>query len=677
MYKRQIREGRRKNADIAHIYQKTMENIVMAYRAIYFINLDENEYFVIYPDSDIADKHYDYAREVGACITNGKIHPHCCRQVGDFLEISNIKRELRNKEYIECSYLRKLSEDRYEWCAARITAADREGDNVTAVTMAVRSIDSMVKQGEAQKQQLIKAAERADSANSAKSEFVSYMSHDIRTPVNAILGMTTVAAIHIDDKERVMDSLNKIVLSGKYLLGVINEILDMSKLESGKIGLVETDFNLSDTIKILLAVFSSQIEAKRLNFKVNIENVEHEDVIGDEQKLQQIFVNILGNAVKYTPEEGAITLSIKEKPSDIDGNGCYEFVFEDTGIGMDEAFLEKIFEPFTRAKDSRTCSVEGTGLGMTIAVNIARMMKGDIRVESNLNQGSKFTVTVYMKINNIAEEDPEKFAGLSVLVVSNEKADCERVCAMLNTLYVKAEYVTDGDIAVQRIVDAGKHDKSFSIVILDGEIDDKGGLETARKIRNTLNGSIPVIMLSAYNCMPMSHDAQLAGVDAFIEKPLFKSRLIWALNDALGLDKKAKTSVFDSFKNHNFAGKKVLLVDDNELNSEISGELLAIVGIEADKVYDGKQAVDKLREMPPDSYDLIFMDIRMPGLNGYEAAKSIRAVGREDLKSIPIIAMTANAFTDDVKKAKDAGMDGYISKPIELTKLEEILDAWM
>ncbi|MDE7059131.1 MAG: response regulator, partial [Lachnospiraceae bacterium] len=531
---------------------------------------------------------------------------------------------------------------------------------------------------EEQKEILALAAERAEAANRAKSDFLSRMSHDIRTPMNAILGMTAVAGMHIDEKERVLDALSKITMSSKHLLGLINEVLDMSRIESGKVSLTENVFNLADTLESLLTVFHSQIESKNLALNVNIIKLEHEDVVGDEQRLQQIFMNIMGNAVKFTPAGGKITIQIEERPSHIAGSGYYEFTFEDTGIGMEKDYIDRIFEPFSRAADSRTGKIEGTGLGMTIAVNIARMMNGDIKVESTLGKGSKFTALVYLKLNDITQEDIDALASLPVLVVDDEEAACESACEILNSLAMEAEYVLDGDSALKRILEAKEAKRTFSVVILDWHMPGKDGVDTAKEIRSAVGEDVPIIILSAYDWSDIEAEALRAGVDAFIEKPLFKSRLTRVLKDVLGLGNKEKTrTALENFQQQDFSGKRVLLVEDNELNIEVASELLDIVGIQVEQALNGKLALERVLEHGPGYYDLIFMDIQMPVMNGYEAAKAIRSSNREDLAVIPIVAMTADAFADDIRKSEEAGMNAHISKPIDIEKLEDALQTWI
>lgn len=427
-----------------------------------------------------------------------------------------------------------------------------------------------------------------------------------------------------------------------------------------------------------MAIFHSQIEAKNLDLSVNILKMEHENVAGDEQRLQQIFMNIMGNAIKFTPEGGKITVNIKEMPSDIPGTGCYEFTFEDTGIGMEQDYIETIFEPFSRASNSSSSKIEGTGLGLTIAVNIARMMNGDIKVESVLGKGSKFTVTVQLKINALTPTDIDNFAALSVLVVDDEEFACESACETLRSLNIDAEYVLDGDRAVKRITEAKDTGKDFSVVILDWKMPKKDGIETAKDIRRTVGDDIPIIILSAYDWSHIGKDAMDAGVNAFIEKPLFKSRLTQTLKSVLGdNDKKKEATAIESFQQQDFSGNRVLLVEDVELNIEVATEILNIVGIRVEQAMNGQLAVNKVMEHEAGYFDLIFMDIQMPVMDGYEAAKQIRSADRDDLKKIPIVAMTADAFADDVRKSREAGMNDHIAKPIDVQKLMHILQKWI
>lgn len=539
-------EERNQMAERNRIYQNAMNGTAQAYRAIYYIDVVSGRYEMLYPDREDRSESGDYNTQfVASRFETNLIAEEHREQLEEFLKLSHILKQLESKDHVEFQYKRKGKDGTYEWCSTAITVAETIDGKTVAVTLAIRSIDEIIHREEKQREMLSLAVERAEAANLAKSEFLSRMSHDIRTPMNAILGMITVAKMHMDEKERVIDALNKITVSGKHLLGLINEVLDMSRIESGRVSLTEKAFNLSDTMENLLTVFHSQIETKEMELHVNIVKLEHEDVIGDEQRLQQIFMNIMGNAVKFTPPKGRIDIQIEEKPSHITGSGYYEFVFADTGIGMEKDYINQIFEPFSRAEDSRTDKIEGTGLGMTIAVNIARMMNGDIKVESTLGKGSKFTVSVYLKQNRIIKKEVSAFTAL------------------------------------------------------------------------------------------------------------------------------------EAFQQKDYSGKRVLLVEDNELNMEVASELLSVVGIQVEQALDGKMAVDRVLEKEPGTYDLIFMDIQMPVMNGYEAAKAIRLCEREDLKQIPIIAMTADVFADDIRKSEAAGMNGHISKPIDIEKLEKMLQIWI
>lgn len=666
-------------AERNRVYQNAMNSTARAYRAIYYVNTKSSRYETLYPYRDQGVESGDYNTDFTARrFESGLIAEEHWGRVQSFLELSNMLKKLETEDHTELQYKRRGRDGAYEWCSVVATVAETEGNQPSAVTLTVRSVDDIIHKEEEQREMLILAAERAEAANMAKSDFLSRMSHDIRTPMNAILGMTAVARMHIDEKERVLDALGKINVSGKHLLGLINEVLDMSRIESGKVSLAESAFNLSDTMENLLTVFHPQMESKGLELKVHITKMEHEDVIGDEQRLQQIFMNIMGNAVKFTPEGGRISIGIEEKPSHTIGSGYYEFTFEDTGIGMDEDYIQKIFEPFSRASDSRTGKIEGTGLGMSIAVNIARMMGGDIRVESTLGTGSKFTVMVYLRLDDVDQEDMDALAERSVLVVDDEEPVCESACEILRRLHMNAEYVLNGDGAVKRIIEAREAGEGFSAVVLDWKMPDKDGLETAKDIKRAVEGNSPAVILSAYDWADIEAEAVEAGVDAFIEKPLFKSRLMRALEDALGLGSDEKTTTaLETFQEQDFSGKRVLLVEDNELNIEVAAELLDVVGIQVEQALNGRLAVENVFSHEPHYYDLIFMDIQMPVMNGYEAARTIRFSGRKDLRTIPIIAMTADAFADDIRKAEDAGMDGHISKPVDIEKLEDALRMWI
>jgi CheY-like chemotaxis protein len=450
----------------------------------------------------------------------------------------------------------------------------------------------------------------------------------------------------------------------------------MSKIESGKMILAEEEFNLSDVVDQVITIFLPQVNAKNQDLSASISNVKHEEVIGDSMRLQQIFVNILGNAVKFTPEGGKIHFDIQEVVSDMRGCGCYKFTFEDNGIGMDEDFLEILFEPFVRANNSRVGKVEGTGLGMPIVKNIVHLMNGDIAVESKINEGSKFTVTVYLKLNHSKRDDVSGLENLPVLVADDDKFACESACNVLNEIGMTADWVLSGDEAIAKLLTAQKAHNDYAAVILDWKMPDKDGVQTAREIRAKVGKDVPIIILSAFDYSVIEEEAREAGVNAFISKPLFRSRLVYVMK-SLMFDGEKESENINHLQNTTYEEKRVLLVEDNDINMEIARELLAQTGVEVECAVDGKIAVDLLNESKPGYFDMVFMDIKMPVMDGYEATKAIRSSKREDLRNLPVIAMTADAFIDDVKHAKAVGMNAHIAKPVEIDKLLKALDDWI
>lgn len=576
--------------------------------------------------------------------------------------------------YLQFEY---LTEDGKHWDNCSIITMSSKNGTAQTVLFAVQDITELKREELRTRAALQEAYNAADYANHAKSDFLSRMSHDIRTPMNAVMGMTAIAAMHLDDTERVKDCLNKITISSRHLLGLINEILDMSKIESGKFTLNEEEIDLSSMVDDLLTIMHPQIAAKNQHLKINVTNITHEKVIGDSMRIQQVFVNIMGNAVKFTPEGGNITMTLTEKPSGVSGNGCYEFTFEDTGIGMSKEFIGRIFEPFARANDSRTGRIEGSGLGMPIAQNIVRLMNGDIQVESEPGKGSKFIVTLYLPLCGEDSGDISHLKDLSVLVVDDDQITCENACDLLASIGMQSEWVTSGDDAIDRLALAQDENRHYSAVILDWKMPGKDGVQTAREIRHKINKDIPIIILSAYDWSAIEQEARAAGVNAFITKPLFKSRLTYVMKNLVTPDTIQGNSDVDRLYDVDYKDKRILLVEDNQLNMEIAEEILSTTGVSVEKAYDGKEAVDKVLSTPENYYDLIFIDIQMPNMNGYEATTAIRMSNRADLKKIPIIAMTANAFSDDVYQSKSVGMNEHISKPIDITTLLKVLDTWL
>ncbi len=577
--------------------------------------------------------------------------------------------------YLQYEY--QIEMDGRRWENMSVLCLQRREEIPVRVLFAIQDVTA-VKEREMEIRFALKSAsEAAEAANRAKSEFLARMSHDIRTPMNAIMGMTAVAAMHMDDGERLADCLNKITISSRHLLALINDVLDMSKIESGKVTLSEEPFGMADLVESVVTIIRAQVNSKKQHLKVHISDIVHEDVIGDTLRLRQIFVNILGNAVKFTPEEGKIIFSIRECESRIRGMACYEFVCEDTGIGMDAEFMKTIFAPFSRSQDSVSQNIEGTGLGMSITRNIVRMMEGDIEVESTPGKGSKFTVQVHLKLQDMETENIEELQNLHVLVADDDQDSCTGTCEILESIGMSAEWVLSGEEAVERTVEAHETESGFAVVILDWKMPGKDGLETAQEIRQKTGSEVPVIILSAYDWSDIEAQARDAGVQAFIEKPLFRSRLVYALKSVLLEETQGKPEELEELEQTDYEGKRILLAEDNEINREIAQELLSSIHLCVDQAENGQQAVELVEKNPPGYYDLIFMDIQMPVMDGYEATRCIRRIDREDAKKIPIIAMTANAFADDIKDAFDAGMDGHLAKPVEIPKILEVLKKWI
>ena len=552
-------------------------------------------------------------------------------------------------------------------------------DEAVYFVVGIRNITQMIKKELETQHALQEAYDAAEAANRAKSDFLQTMSHDIRTPMNGIIGMTAIAAAHIDDKERVQDSLTKITTASRHLLSLINEVLDMSKIESGKVSLIEEEFNLSDLIDNLITMVRPQIEEHQHELTVNIQKVEHELVIGDSLHIQQAFVNLMSNAVKYTPSGGKINLNIREIPCNQEKVGCYEFVFQDNGIGMSEEYLEQIFEPFTRAEDGRISKTQGTGLGMPITKNIVNMMGGDIKVESKLNEGSTFTVNIFLKLQDADDMANKKFADMSVLVADDDEMSMESAVDILEGMGMKADGVLSGEAALDHVVRHHEAGQDYNAVILDWKMPGMDGVETAKAIRAQIGNDIPIIILSAYDWTDIETEAREAGVNAFISKPLFRSRMEHVFEELVGdgHNDEASSSPLQSLEQMDLSGYCCLLAEDNELNAEIAMEILGETGMKVEHVWDGVEAVEAVTTAEDNKYDLVLMDIQMPRLNGNDATRAIRASKRKYCKTVPIIAMTANAFAEDVQAARTAGMNEHIAKPIDLKVLAKVLDKWV
>uniref|UniRef100_UPI0026F3C47E response regulator n=1 Tax=uncultured Adlercreutzia sp. TaxID=875803 RepID=UPI0026F3C47E len=490
---------------------------------------------------------------------------------------------------------------------------------------------------------------------------------------------TAIAGMHVNDPERVRECLGNITSASKHLLGLINEVLDMAKIESGTIGLSEEPFDLPESVENLITIMNPQIAAKSQNLDVQLVDIKHEHVIGDPTRLQQVFVNIMGNSIKFTPEGGSIGLRITELESRIPGSGCYEFVFSDTGCGMSPEFLKTVFEPFTRANDSRTTKVEGTGLGMAIVKSVVTLMSGSIDVDSVEGEGTTFTVVVHLKLRDGAREDLSDLEGIRVLVVDDDPVACEGACILLDDIGMRSAFELSGQAGIDAVQHACEGSDPFRAVILDWRMPEMSGLEAAKRIREVAGENVPIIILSAYDWSMIEQEAREVGVDAFISKPLFRSRLVQVMKELLTGEVKTIIDEKAMLEGLTYEGRRVLLTEDNMMAAAIAEELIGMTGADVEHAENGKLALDMLLERDPGYYDIVLMDIQMPVMNGYEAATAIRAEagGRPDLGDIPIVALSADAFAEDIRHAHASGMNDHMSKPLEIETLVRMLQKWM
>lgn len=540
------------------------------------------------------------------------------------------------------------------------------------IVLGFRSVDEETRSEREQKTLLENALSQANHANKAKSTFLSNMSHDIRTPMNAIIGFTSLALTHIENREQVKEYLKKIMTSGNHLLSLINDVLDMSHIESGKIHLEEDACRLPDIMHDLRSIIQADIHSKQLDLYMDAVDIHHEEIYCDRLRLNQVLLNLLSNAVKYTRAGGMVSMKVVERPGTSAGSAMYEFHIKDTGIGMSEDFVAHIFEPFEREHNSTISGIQGTGLGMAITKNIVDMMNGTIEVTSKQGVGTESVVCLPLRLNGdqkVPQTIPE-LTGLRALVVDDDFNTCDNVSCMLQQIGLRAEWTLSGKEAVLRTRQALTRNDPYFVHIIDWLLPDMNGIEVARRIRQEMGKEVPIIVLTAYDWADIEEEAREAGVTAFCSKPLFLSELRDCLYTIANPDnEKEECKVRKSVRTG-----RILLAEDNELNQEIAIAILEEAGFSVDVAANGQLAVDMLASSEPGHYQVVLMDVQMPVMNGYEAAKAIRRLENKKLASLPILAMTANAFEEDKQEALKSGMDGHISKPIDIDKLMETLD---
>ncbi len=556
-----------------------------------------------------------------------------------------------------------------------MTRDDNTNDIIVMVVS--KEITEQVRKQREQTQALQDALMQAQHANRAKTTFLSNMSHDIRTPMNAIIGFTTIATTHIDNKEQVRDCLQKVLSSSNHLLSLINDILDMSRIESGKVQINEQECNISEMMHNLVNIIQPQVKAKQLELFIDTFEVINENVIADSLKMNQVFINLLSNAVKYTPSGGTVSFRIMQKATFRHGYGDYVFTINDNGIGMSEEFVKHIFEPFERESTATQSGIQGTGLGMTITKNIVEMMNGTISVESELGKGSTFTVELSLRLQDGEKEDEQikELEGLRALVVDDDYYICDSVSKMLKQIGMRAEWTTSGREAAYRAKIASDEKDPYHTYIVDWQMPETSGLETARRIRSSVGTDVPIIILTAYDWTDIEEEAREAGINVFCAKPLFMSDLksaLLAVNNLVGT-----TNEVQSWTLADFSGKRVLLVEDIELNREIAEFILTESGFTVETAPDGTDAVAMVKESEEFYYDAVLMDVQMPIMDGYEATRTIRALPRKDVKKLPIIAMTANALEEDKEAALKNGMNAHIAKPLDMNIFIEVLGKFL
>ena len=666
---RELEEAKLKNE---REHSEVISALSTIYSTIFRADIDTHHYEVLSSVAHMGkvagvDGNFD---DVKQKILNDFMAPEMIAPMSEFLDLDTLADRLKDVNTISTEYKNPNN----KWFQARFIVKNRD-ENGTAkeVLYVAREITNEKNREFEQQEQLSHALAMAQQASKAKSTFLNSMSHDIRTPMNAIIGFTALAQTHMDDKEQVKDYLTKISTSSTHLLSLINDILDMSRIESGTVKLDEKPIHLPDLLHDLRTMIQGLVNAKNQNLYIDTQDVEHEDIIADKLRMNQVMINIVANAVKYTKPGGDIIIRLREKPCSIKDYRTYEFSVKDNGIGMSKEFLSHIFESFSREHSTTVTGVQGTGLGMAITKNIVDMMGGTIVAESEVGKGSKFTVTLNLKtVGETVKSKPiPALTGARALVIDDDLNTCRSVSKMLREIEMRPDWTSSGKEAIVRAQDAADMKDEYKVYIIDYLMPDMNGIELVRRIRKVISEDVPIIVLTAYDWADLEQEAREAGVTAFVSKPLFMSELRDVLTNQGHKENKVENKEIE----YDYSGKHILLVEDNELNREIAETILENMGVEVDCATDGTEAVEIMYNAPDDKYDLIFMDIQMPKMDGYTATHEIRTLASNRKANIPIVAMTANAFEEDRKMSLQAGMDGHISKPISTEDIAKVLDS--
>ena len=663
-----LREARLREAQE---HTEVISALSTIYSTIFRADVDTHDYEILtsVPLMGTVAKTIGNFDDVKEQIISAFMAPESQAPMREFLDLDTLADRLEKINTVTTEY----KDSSGEWFKSRFIVKRRDENGVVKEILYVcrNNTDEKIKEIE-QQNQLAHALMAAQQANKAKSTFLNSMSHDIRTPMNAIIGFTALAQTHMDDPSQVQDYLAKISTSSTHLLSLINDVLDMSRIESGTVKLDERPIHIPDLLHDLRTMIQGLTNSKNQNLYIDTQDVLHEDVIADRLRLNQVLINIIGNAVKYTQPGGDIIIRLLEKPSAKQHYRTYEFSVKDTGIGMTKEFKEHIFESFSRERNSTTSGIQGTGLGMAITKNIVDLMGGEITVESEEGKGSTFTVVLDMKLaaEPVLRDPIPALKGARVLVADDDLNTCKSVSQMLRDIEMRPDWTASGREAVIRAQEAAEIKDEYKVYIIDYLMPDMNGVETVRRIRRVISEDVPIIVLTAYDWSDFEAEAREAGVTAFVSKPLFMSELRSVLANPSGKgDNKDKKT-----KNYDYSGKHVLLVEDNELNREIATAILEDVNMKVDTAVDGAEAVEIMHKADENKYDLIFMDIQMPKMDGYTATREIRTLTNNRKANIPIVAMTANAFEEDKIKSLEAGMNAHISKPISMEAIADVLD---
>lgn len=652
-----------------------LEAVSDIYYILYEINLDEDSLTGIRASDTIRKYVSEYAgaSECLSAVAANMFSDDTRSEAVEFLDVKTWQERLKTEKCVSA----ELHGVETGWCRISLIVSERSSDGrVIRVVVTAQDINEDKKKIMEYQSALQDALIAAQHANKAKTTFLNNMSHDIRTPMNAIIGFTSLAMTHIDKPEQVKDYLSKIITSCNHLLSLINDVLDMSRIESGHVRIEENECSLASIMHDLRNLLQADIRAKNLDLYIDTLDVTDENVYCDRLRLSQVLLNIVSNSVKYTRPGGSVAVRLAEKGVS-DGYADYSFIIKDNGIGMKQEFLEHIYEPFTREETSTVSGIQGTGLGLAITKNIVDLMNGEIIVTSEEGVGTETTLNFRFRLGSGhgSMDIIGEIEGMHALVVDDDMNTCESVSKMLKSIGVRPDWTISGKEAIFRSRMATEDADPFNIYIIDWLLPDINGIEVVRRIRREISADIPIIVMTAYDWTDIEEEAREAGVTAFCSKPLFVSELYSILKRQV--EEELSDEPENLRESHDFSGKRVLLVEDNEINREIAMEILTESGIAVETAENGRIGVDMFKSSDSGYYSLVLMDVQMPVMNGYEATRSIRRSHHGDALTIPIVALTANAFTEDSQQAFQAGMTEYLTKPFDKRKLYAVLEKYM